>query len=113
MAKKNTKNTFKEYKLRVETKDVEALPIRLTLFPEQDGRQGAQLLIAGSLVLKGFWVVNGKNGPFVSAPSYKDRSGNWQDYFFPMDDTARESLYTQIIKLSAFKDQYEEEEDEF
>ena len=107
--KKSKKKTeFTEYKLKVETKSGDILPVKLTLYEEKDDRQGAQIVIADDLVIKGVWIINGSRGPFISWPSYK-QGDEYKPYIFPITAEFRESLYGQIIKLSEF----EEEADEY
>ena len=105
-SKKKTK--FTEYKLKVETKSGDILPVKLTLYEEKDDRQGAQIVIADDLVIKGIWIINGSRGPFISWPSYK-QGDEHKPYTLPITAEFRESLYGQIIKLSEF----EEEADEY
>ena len=106
--KKSKKTKFTEYKLKVETKSGDILPVKLTLYEEKDDRQGAQIVIADDLVIKGIWIINGSRGPFISWPSYK-QGDEYKQYVFPITAEFRESLYGQIIKLSEF----EEEADEY
>lgn len=109
--KKSKKTKFTEYKLKVETKSGDILPIRLTLYEAKDDRQGAQLVIADDLAIKGIWIINGSYGPFISWPSYK-HGDEYREYVHPISAELRESLYPQIIKLSAFEEKDDEEDDE-
>lgn len=105
--KKAKKTQFDEYKLKVETAAGNILPVKLTLYEAKEDRQGAQLVIMDDLVIRGIWIINGKNGPFISWPSYK-QGNEYKDYVFPITATFRESLYPQIIKLSEFEDEDED-----
>lgn len=109
--KKSKKTKFTEYKLKVETKSGDILPIRLTLYEAKDDSQGAQLVIADDLAIKGIWIINGSYGPFISWPSYK-HGDEYREYVHPISAELRESLYPQIIKLSAFEEKDDEEDDE-
>ena len=108
--KKSKKKTeFTEYKLKVETKSGDILPVKLTLYEEKDDRQGAQIVIADDLVIKGVWIINGSCGPFISWPSYK-QGDEYKQYVFPITAEFRESLYGQIIKLSEFEEEADEDD---
>lgn len=108
--KKSKKKTeFTEYKLKVETKSGDILPVKLTLYEEKDDRQGAQIVIADDLVIKGVWIINGSLGPFISWPSYK-QGDEYKQYVFPITAEFRESLYGQIIKLSEFEEEADEDD---
>lgn len=109
MAKKEaTKKTqWDEYKLRVETKSGDLMKVKATLFAPRDDRQGVSLVIMDDLVIKGLWIINGKNGPFISWPSYK-QGDTYSDYAHPISAEFRESLYNQLLKLCAFKEDGED-----
>lgn len=107
-AKKAKKPEFNEYKLKVEIKSGDVIPVKLTLYEAKEDRQGAQLVLFDDLVIKGLWVINGKNGPFISWPSYKS-GDDYKDYIFPISAEFRESLYDQILKLSDFDEEDEED----
>lgn len=108
--KKQKKKKFNEFKLKVETESGDILKMKLTLYDEKNDRQGASLVIMDDLVIRGIWIVNGKNGPFISWPSYK-QGDEYKEYVYPISAELRESLYPQIIKLSAFEEEDDEEDD--
>ncbi len=64
----------------------------------------AQVTIDDCFVIKNIRVLEGKNGLFVSMPSYKtkkvDETGNviWQDYAYPITKESREQIVTLILR---------------
>lgn len=113
MAKKQ-KAQWDEYKIKVETEDGGIMKLKVTMFSPMDDRQGVNLVIMNDLVIKGIWIINGKNGPFVSMPSYKT-GDTYSDYVHPISAAFRESLYSQLVKLSKWGDakkKKKKEEDE-
>lgn len=108
---KKTKKTYDEYKLKVETKSGDVMKIKATFFARRDDRQGVNLVIMDDLVIKGIWIINGKHGPFVSMPAYKD-GDSWSEFVHPVSAEFRESLYAQLVKLSAFDEPFDEDGDD-
>lgn len=76
----------------------------------------ADITLLSRYVVRGFKVMTGENGPWVSMPSQRDKSGNWRDSFFPLNKEARAELTSIILeKYSTLapppaKDQQESEE---
>ncbi len=62
----------------------------------------ADLSIGDSLIVKGFKVVEGENGLFVSMPSTPGKDGKWYDAAFPTTKEKRQEI-SEII-LSAYKE---------
>ena len=118
MAKKQ-KAQWDEYKIKVETESGNTMKMKVTMFSPIDNRQGVNLVIMDDLVIKGVWIINGSNGPFVSMPCYKS-GGTYSEYIHPISAAFRESLYSQLIKLSKWgdarekkkKDEDDEDDDE-
>lgn len=64
----------------------------------------AQVTIDDCFVIKNIRVLEGKNGLFVSMPSYKtkkvDETGNviWQDYAYPITKEARAQIVDLVLR---------------
>ncbi len=58
--------------------------------------------IADQFMVKGFRVVEGKNGLFVGVPREPGKDGKWYNSAFPLTPETRESL-DQVV-LSAYED---------
>lgn len=57
--------------------------------------------IADQFAIKGFRIVEGKNGMFVGVPREPGKDGKWYNSAFPLTPEARESL-TQVV-LTAYE----------
>ncbi len=57
----------------------------------------ADVTLYGKYVVRGFKVMTGENGPWVSMPSQRDKDGNWRDSFFPLNKPARSQLTESIL----------------
>lgn len=57
------------------------------------------ITINKEFVLTGFRLVNGKNGPFLSSPSYLNKDGNYKDYSYPLTAELRAYLTDTAVKL--------------
>ena len=58
----------------------------------------ADITLYGKYVVRGFKVMTGENGPWVSMPSQRDKDGNWRDSFFPLNKDARAILTGAILE---------------
>ncbi len=58
--------------------------------------------ICDELVVKGFRVVDGKNGLFVGLPQESGKNGKWYDRAFPLNEAVREAINE--VVLSAYED---------
>jgi stage V sporulation protein G len=58
----------------------------------------ADIAVGGQFTVKGFRVVDGKKGLFVSMPSEIGKDGKWYDTFRPMTDAARAELSRVILE---------------
>lgn len=58
----------------------------------------ADITLFGKYVVRGFKVMSGENGPWVSMPSQRDKGGNWRDSFFPLDKESRGGLTATILE---------------
>ena len=61
------------------------------------------LAIDEEFLVKGFRVVEGKNGLFVSAPRESGKDGKWYDSAFPLTAQTRKALNE--VVLSAYKEE--------
>ncbi|MFA6280925.1 MAG: SpoVG family protein [Candidatus Omnitrophota bacterium] len=59
------------------------------------------LSISDQLVVKGFRIVDGKNGLFVGVPQEKGKNGKWYDNVFPLTPEVRETINK--IVLAAYQ----------
>src|SRR3990167_5295706 len=57
----------------------------------------ADVTLYSKYVVRGFKVMTGEKGPWVSMPSQRDKDGNWRDSFFPLTKPARAGLTGAIL----------------
>lgn len=58
----------------------------------------ADVKIAECVVVKGFSVVDGKNGIFVSMPRKAGRDGQWADILTPLNDDFKQELQDKVLE---------------
>jgi len=58
----------------------------------------ADIVVDGQFAIKGFRIVEGKNGLFVSMPSEVGKNGNWYDTFKPITKEAIFELNKVILE---------------
>lgn len=61
-------------------------------------RAMATVKIGEVMYLTGIRVIEGRNGLFVSMPSKKSPSGEYQDIYFPASKAMRDELQAAILK---------------
>lgn len=85
----------------VEASDIQV--VRLFRLEKEDSKLKAfvDLSIGDSFIVKGFKVVEGENGLFVSMPSSPGKDGKWYDAAFPTTKEKRQEIAE--IVLSAYK----------
>lgn len=76
------------------------MDIQVTLW---DNSASGNVLAKGFVRIGGFVqiniaVLNGRNGPFVSYPSYKKQDGNYQETAGPAHKEAREAITAAVIQ---------------
>ena len=71
------------------TIDVEVVDIR-KITGDGNLKAFADVKLGGRLVIKGFSVMQGKGGVFVSMPKKAGKDGRWFDILTPNDDLKRE-----------------------
>jgi len=57
----------------------------------------ADIVLGGQYSVKGFRVVDGKKGVFVSMPSEIGKDGNWYNTFKPLTKDAQDELSRVIM----------------
>lgn len=58
----------------------------------------ADIVVGGLFTVKGFKVVDGKKGLFVSLPSEIGKDGKWYETFRPMTNEAKAELNKVILE---------------
>jgi len=58
----------------------------------------ADVKLGESLIIKGFSVVNGKNGIFVSMPRKLSRDGRWYDMMTPLNEEVRKDFEEKVLE---------------
>ena len=58
----------------------------------------ADVRVGGELVIKGFSVMNGKRGLFVSMPRKAGKDGRWFDVLVPTDETLKQEFEMKILE---------------
>ena len=58
--------------------------------------------ICGTLLVRGFRVVEGKNGTFVSMPRRQGKDGQWYETVSPLNDEVK--VHLNEIVLEAYRD---------
>lgn len=72
--------------------------IRVTPFEKDSLRALVTVKIADAFYLTGLRIIEGKNGLFVTMPSKKTGSGEYQDVFFPASKNVREQLQAGVLE---------------
>ena len=57
------------------------------------------LIVGGKLVVKGFRIVNGKNGMFVSPPREQGKDGKWYERVSFLSDDDKHSMSETVLKV--------------
>lgn len=76
---------------------VEVADIRLV---EGDGalKAFADIKIGERLVIKGFTVMQGKRGVFVSMPRKAGKDGKWYDMITPLDEALKNEIEDKVLE---------------
>ncbi|MCP4652041.1 MAG: septation protein spoVG [Candidatus Omnitrophica bacterium] len=81
------------------------LNFKVTKFHKLDGKGATKAMcdvsISDEFLVKGFRVVDGKNGLFVGVPREQGKDGKWYNSVFPLTDSVREALQQAV--LSAYE----------
>ena len=54
--------------------------------------------LGGQIVIKGFRIVNGRNGLFVGLPQELGKNGKWYDRVQPLTDQTKQELTDTVLK---------------
>jgi len=81
------------------------LDFKVTRIHKFDGERATKAIcdisIGDEFLIKGFRVVEGKNGLFASMPRESGKDGKWYDSAFPLTSETREALNAAV--LSAYE----------
>ncbi len=79
------------------TIDVEVVDIR-KITGDGSLRAFADVKVGGSLVIKGFSVMQGKHGVFVSMPKKAGKDGRWFDILTPLNENVKQELQDKVLE---------------
>ena len=79
------------------TIDVEVVDIR-KIIGDGNLKAFADVKIAGKLVIKGFSVMQGKRGVFVSMPKKAGKDGRWFDILTPLSDELKREFEDRVLE---------------
>lgn len=83
-----------------------ALDFKVTRVYRFDGDGATKAIcdvsVSDEFVVKGFRIVEGKNGLFVGVPRERGKDGKWYNSLLPLTESFRESL-TQTV-LAAYQE---------
>lgn len=68
-------------------------------------RAFCDVVIAGSFLIKGIKVVEGKNGLFVSMPREQGKDGNWYNTVAPLTPEARQRICEAVLTAYSSKEE--------
>jgi DNA-binding cell septation regulator SpoVG len=80
----------------MKTMDLEVVDIR-KIVGDGNLKAFADVRVGESLVIKGFCVMQGKSGIFVSMPRKASKDGRWFDIIEP-DDTLKRQLENKVLE---------------
>lgn len=81
----------------MQTLEIEVVDVR-KIVGDGSLKAFADVKIGGGLVIKGFSVVNGKNGVFVSMPRKASKDGRWFDILMPVSDDLKEEIEQKVLE---------------
>ena len=79
------------------TVDMEVVDVR-KIIGEGNTRAFADLRVADCLIVKGFSVVLGKRGVFVSMPRKASRDGRWFDTVLPVSEEVKRQIEEKVLE---------------
>ena len=79
------------------TIDVEVVDIR-KIMGDGNLKAFADVKVGGKLVIKGFSVMQGKRGVFVSMPRKAGKDGRWFDILMPLSDELKQEFHTKVLE---------------
>jgi stage V sporulation protein G len=79
------------------TLDIEVLDVR-KITGDGNLKAFADLKICGSVLVRGFSVLEGKKGLFVTMPRKVSKDGRWFDILTPVNDEVKAEIETKILE---------------
>ena len=79
------------------TLDVEVTDIR-KIVGDGNLKAFASVKVGGSLLIKGFCVMQGKRGVFVTMPRKVSKDGKWFDVMTPTSDDFKQELEEKVLE---------------
>ena len=77
--------------------DIEVVDIR-KINGDGNLRAFADLKIGGSLIVKGFSVMQGKMGVFVSMPKKAGKDGRWFEILTPLNEGLKQEIKDRVLE---------------
>jgi stage V sporulation protein G len=77
--------------------DVEVVDVR-KITGDGNLKAFADVKIGGNLIIKGFSVMQGKRGIFVSMPKKAGKDGRWFDILTPLDEGLKQELQDKVLE---------------
>lgn len=77
--------------------DVEVVDIR-KIVSDGNLKAYADLKFGGGVVVKGFSVMSGKRGIFVSMPRKAGKDGKWFDVFLPVNEDLKQEIQDKVLE---------------
>jgi stage V sporulation protein G len=77
--------------------DVEVVALR-KLDGDGNLKAFADVKVGGDLIIKGFSVVQGKRGVFVSMPRKAGKDGQWFDVLTPTDESLKKEFEEKVLE---------------
>ena len=69
------------------------------------GRGRSSITLANCFVIRGLKIIEGKSGTFIAMPSRKRKDGEYQDIAHPINNEARATMESAILK--AYREELE------
>ena len=79
------------------TIDVEVVDIR-KITGDGNLKAFADVKLGGELLIKGFTVMQGKGGVFVSVPRKAGKDGRWFDILTPLSDDLKQEFQEKVLE---------------
>lgn len=77
--------------------DLEVVDIR-KMTGEGKIKARADVKIGGCFIARGFWVVDGQNGVFVSMPRRASKNGDWFDVVVPVNEAVKREVEEKVLE---------------
>ena len=95
-----------------ETARLEKNPFKVRIHPvdAENTLAYADVTISDVFVVRGVRVMKGKEGPFISMPSYKKSNGDYRDICYPCSKAAKNTFYAAVLRAYDLALQAKQEE---